>query len=256
MLQWLLLHVRDRSDWVPQYPSPAKWTLSLLAEWPTPGRALIKTVACPLVTAHHQTPPLALITTIFILVGTSAMSTLVVLSLVLEVPWWRLKVSSTFKFTTGSSESFIGLKFVALFKFYFSMLQGMSVLTGYVCSFSLLGKQSLWEWTSLLQDYSILVISLILHSWPGFTMEERFLPTAQVGVAGSLWMPWEQNWTSPIPLAPIVGGTQYEWGQLLMDMDVTPYGFLHWNTTQHMLLSHILSGNEASCFLTATCFIS
>ena len=138
-------------------------------------------------------------------------------------------------------------------KFYFFMLQDISVLTGHVCSFSLLGKQSLWEWTSQLQDYSTSFIPLILHSWPGFTMEERLQPIAQVGVAGSLWMPGEQSWTSPMPLAVMVGCTQYEWAQLLMEVDVTPYGFLHWNTTQHMLPSHTFSLNKASCFWIVAC---
>ena len=52
------------------------------------------------------------------------MSTLMAPSLVSEVPWWKLKVSSTFKFTTGSSESFIGLKFVAMFNILFLYTTG------------------------------------------------------------------------------------------------------------------------------------
>ena len=128
------------------------------------------------------------------------------------------------------------------------MLQGMSVLTGHVCSSSLLVKQSHWEWTSPLILYWEYFMELILHSWPGFTMEQRLQPT--VPVAGSLWTPGEQNWTYPIPLALMVGGTQYEWVHwifmVIETADKTPCGFHHWNTTQYMLQSHTFSWNKAS----------
>ena len=94
-------------------------------------------------------------------------------------------------------------------------------------------------------------MNLILHSWPGFTMEQRLQPTVPVG--GSLWMSGEQNWTYPIPLALMVGGTQYEWvhwiSMVVETADKTPCGFHHRNTTQYMLQSHTFSWNKASWFI-------
>ena len=123
-------------------------------------------------------------------------------------------------------------------------LQGLSTLTSHMYSSSLLVKQLPWEWTSQLT-----LLQCILHSWLGFTMEQRLQPIAPV--AGSLWMPGEQNWISPMPQALIVGGTQYEWvhwiSMVVETADKTLCGFLHWNTTQHMLQSLISSWNEASC---------